>query len=138
MPPRIPRRLRYRVIFSEAEVAHNDAHAERRQVLALSTFDGSPPPPVFRMSNPPLRRRWPYVLLALAATAGALFGFSGYMMAGSASAATTWPPPPGHVAHWQRVAYGYLALWLGSLLALVASAVVLWSRRSRDEGSDAL
>jgi hypothetical protein len=84
------------------------------------------------MSDPPSNRRgWPYVLLALAATAGAITGFSGYLMAGSASSATTLPAPAGHVAHWQRVAYGYLALWLGSLLVLAASVGVLWRRRTR-------
>lgn len=79
----------------------------------------------------PKRARWPYVLLALAAVAGAITGFLGFVMAGSMGSATTWPAPPGHTERWQMIAYGYLALWLGSLLGLVAAAVGLWRRRAR-------
>ena len=81
------------------------------------------------MADQPSTRRWPYVLLTLAAVAGASIGFSGYAMAGSFGSAA-----PEHAAHWERVAYGYLALWLVSLLVLVASIGVLWRRSRRGRG----
>lgn len=77
----------------------------------------------------PVRARWPYVMLALLALAGLVFGFFGMMMAGSYSVATTWPPPPGYTAYWHRVADAYLVLSLVSLATLIVALIGLWRRR---------
>lgn len=84
------------------------------------------------MSSSP--RRWPYVLLAVSGLSGLAFGLLGYLMAGSFSLATTWPPPPGHEAYWHQVAYSYVALCSVSLIVLIVAVIVLWRRRTRKIG----
>ena len=82
-------------------------------------------------ATPQFPRRWPLVLLTLIALIGAVFGLLGQFMAGSMSVATSWPPPAGLEAHWQRVALMYQAVLGVSSVVLLASVTMLWRRRRR-------
>jgi hypothetical protein len=82
-------------------------------------------------ATPQSPRRWPLVLLALAALFGAVFGLLGQFMAGSMSVATSWPPPAGHEAHWQRVGLMYQTILGVSSAVLLASLILLWRQRRR-------
>jgi len=79
-------------------------------------------------------RRWPLVAVAATALVGMVLGLLGLFMAGSMSVATSWPPPAGYEAHWQRVLLVYLAVFGSSFVLLLASLALLW-RQSRRQSS---
>ncbi len=70
------------------------------------------------------QRRWPFVLLAILAIAGALFSCSGVVMAGMFTVSN-----PEQLEHWRRVAYSYLGTLGFALLLLIVASGALWRRR---------
>ena len=88
--------------------------------------------------NRSTRRRWPWVLMALAGFLGTLLGVSGILMAGSFGVATRWPPPPGYEAHWHRVGQTYLWVTVIAMAVLIAAIAMLWRRRREGRGLAAM
>jgi len=71
-------------------------------------------------------RRWPFVLLVIAATGAGAISLAGVIMAGMFTVSN-----PEQLTHWRHVAYIYLVLLGLAVVLFVVAGTVLWKRRAK-------